>query len=660
MPDQAPVKSNEKYFESIGDALVARSEWEKKLAKFEAQRYTQDRDEVNNDPFPNASNIRYPLADMIMGQKKAVYSQIVYSSESLANFKPLTPANIPFANNLAPYFSGIIKERTNWEEEKDFALDSGLQDGESYCKITYDVDEEVPVVKWVENLMMILPPNAGLFHDSPWACEIIHLSEDQARKRWGQLPGFEELLKGALSDEGYENQGDSAQRLQERYSRAGITTSCGNGSRFVVWEFHYEDADGNKRIRTLSPDKPSFDFQDDREYPYKNHKGKSRWMYEQFRREWTNPGQHSSRGIPEIVEEFEFLLSASWRFKHNVMSMTQTPVFQTESGLPPGSTNNISLTLGSCLPAGVTPVQWPAPAISFDEEMAKTRDIVERYVASPDTGIGRGNTLNARTAREVSLISSLQQMSVNYETTPWKKFVRNCYRQAWERIVQYKPKSLEFFINGTIQSLPPDSINGDYMIDVSWSGDNIDKEYLAQKAFSLWQAGLNNPVFNQVELAKNMLEYMVPGQVQRFLANPQLQQADMVERIANELDTMVSTGFPVRPKEDVDHYMAVVIAMQFLQSKDTKGQPVDSQSLNLINQYMAAHRDMLAKTNPQQRKQLDAELSQMQHAMDEKQRQAQLAQVAPVAQGQPQLQALPNPSPIASPPVNSIQLQPAQ
>lgn len=621
-------KSNQDLYAMVSeDGLIPRQDWEKKIAKFEDQRYTNDRPERNDDPFPDASNIRYPLSDMIIEQKKAAYSGLLTSSEYLANYRAMSNRNKPFATNLAPYFDQIVKERTTWESEYVFALDAGLQDGESWVKISYDMESEAPIFKWKENIMMILPGTARMAEDTPWIAEVIHLSKAEAKRRFGKLPGFEDLWKFAGNDDGLQEENDLVAKMRDRYLRAGINNS-GRTNMLVLWEVHYEDEDsGEKRIRTISPDDPDFDFQDDRQYPFwceKQGKKKVKWMYEQFRRELTTPNQHSSRGVPEIVEEFEFLLTAAWRFKHNVMSMTQSPCFQSTTGLPPGSTQNITLELGSILPAGITPVQWPAPPISFDEEMGKTRDIAERRMATPDTGLGRGNIgTDSKTAREVSLIGSLQQMAVSYEITPWKRFCRACYRQAWERIVQFKPQTLSYYINGSIADLPPDAINGDYEIDLSWSGDNINKEYLAQKAFSLWQATLNNPLFNQTETAKNMLEHMTPGQVQRFLANPGIQQQDMAERIGNEIDTMVSVNFPVRAKEDVDHYQAVVLAMQFLQAAQMKGKQLDPQSLQLLSQYMAAHRQMLQKVNPDQYKQLNMQLNQLDQAAQQQQVQVQ-------------------------------------
>lgn len=623
---------NEAAYEMISEALFQRKDWEQMLAKFEAQRNGDDRPVTNNDPWPDSSNYRYKLADMMMEQKKSVYSQIIYSSEHFAVFKALTPANLPHAENLAPYFDHIVKEHTNFEIYLVMDLDAGLQDGGSFMKITWDPENQVPLVKWIENLCMIFPSTCGFADESPWCAEVIHLSKREAHKKFGNLPGLDDLFKMSLSDEASDSLSDSVARERERYNRTGINLSGKGGKRLVIWEFHYEDEEGNKRIRTISPDDPKFDFKDDRAYPfYCERQGKryTKWMYEHFRREWKTPNLYSSRGLPQVIEEEEFLLTALERMKHNWMTLAQMPIFQSATGQPPGSTNNISMMPGMILPNGIQPVTWGAPPMSFDQQSEHVREIAERRMAVPDSGIGRSNTMNdSRTAREVSLMASIQQMAVNYESTPWKKHIRAVLRQMWERIVQYKPESLNFFIAKSIQSLPPDALNGDYLIDVSWSGDNINKEYLGQKAMALWTESLKtgNPrVIN--ETWKNLVEHAAPGQAQRFDLNPQLAAQDMGERIAQELDTIVSIGFPVRPKEDVDHYQAVLMTMQFIQAQEAKGIQLPPQSMNLLSQYMAAHRQMLAKTNPEQRKQLDQQLTEMDQAMAMKEQQASVVQM---------------------------------
>lgn len=629
------MTEQEEQFELVGEALVARQEWEKGLQKFESQRFAHDRSMVNDDPWTNASNYREKLADFLIETKKAFYSQIIFASENLANFKALTPANYSYCDQIAPYFDQVIKECTRWESENVFTLDSGLQDGEGFMRIGYDMDKQVPVFKWTENLMIIQPADATYFEDNEWYVEVIHLSKAAAKRRFGKLPGFENLMKLADREDGANDENDQVARLLERYNRRGINLS-GNTGKMVFWQLTRTDDKGRKRLKTLSPDDPKFDFQDDRKYPYFEPDGSSSLMHEQFRREWTTPNQHSSRGIPELIEDEEFLATALRRFKHNIMSLVLNPVFTTPSGQPPGSTNNFSMLPGSFLPGGAEPVQWGQPPVSIDDELNQVKSNAERRMGSYDQTLGNAaNRQDSRTAREIGFVQSIQQLSVNYETTPWKKFCRGCYRKAWHRMVQFKPKSLTFFINNSIQSLPPDALNGDYMIDVSWSGDNINKEYNGQKAQALFNESLKLQVPQVIEQTwKNLVEHFAPGKAQRFEINSGIEQADMIERIGNEIDTMVSIGFPVRPKQDIDHYAAVLRTMQFIQAQQIKGKEIDPKSMNLLSQYMAAHRDMLAKTNPQKRKLLDNQLNELEMHMQ--QPQTPQGQQMPVDQSQAQ------------------------
>lgn len=621
-------QTNEEFFEIAHDALVGRLEYEKRLSKYERQRYALDRPRINNEPWNNASNIRYPLADMIIEQKKAFYSQIIYASQYLATFKALSPGNMEYANLCEPYFHHIIDERTDFYRQAIYALDSGLQDGNSYIKTLWDFNKQVPIFKRIENLLVILPQTTAHIEDAPWFIEVIHMSEDEARKRFGQLPDFEALLKRSMSSENAKHMNDVIGRQRERYMRRGINLS-GENKTFVLWELHYSSEykdgtgrDRTKRLRTICPDDPKFDFQDDREYPFINTDGSENWMVEHFRREYLLPDCYSSRGVPEIVQEYEYLLSAVWRMKHNAMTLMGQPVFTAPSGLPTGSTNNISLIPGSILPGNLAPVQWPTLPFSWDQEMLNTRSVAERRMSVPDVALGRSDVLAAngqRTARETSFIEGLQNLSVNYETQPWKKFIRSVLRQGWQRISQFKPQSLSFYIENTIKQLPQEAMNGDYYIDLSWSVDNINPEFKLQKAQALWQFSINNPVANVQEAWKNLVDHLAPGQSQRFSANPEALQADAVEAVANEIDTMVSTGFPVRPKQQTDHYLAVVTTMQYIQAQQHTGMPIRPDRLNLLNSYMIAHREMLKQSNPQQYQLLSQHLNELDMAQKQQQ-----------------------------------------
>ena len=623
----APSKDvNEKIYEKVSEALVDRQDYEKRLAKFEHQRFGKDRPRTNNDPWPNASNYRRKKSDEIIEQKKAFYSQIIHSSQYIANFKALIPQNLEFANLNEAYYDYIVKEKTEFERAMIYALDKGLQDGTSFVKITWDIDNQIPVFKWIENLMIIVPPKTLHLEDSPWIVHVVQLSEKEAKARYGNLPGFDNFLKGALStDEDSELINDTVQRERERYERRGINVS--GKQSLTLWEYHYSQG-GKKRMKTISPDEPSFDFQDDQEYPYVDSDGKQRWMFEHFRREWLSPDIYSSRGVPEIVWEEEFLVTAIERMKHNFMTLTCQPIFTAPNGLPPGSNNNISFIPGSVLPGNLVPLQWPAPPIAWDKETLNVESIVDRRMVTNNAAAGP-NTLYTggdgnKTARQVSFEASLQTLSVNYETTPWKKFLRSVLRQGWQRVAQFKPQSLTFYLNNTLKQLPVEALNGDFNIVLSWSVDNINKEFNLQQAFALWQASIQNPYANPQEAWKNYTDQLAPGQGQRFQANTEELQADAVESIAKELDTMVSTGFPVRPKQNIDHYLAVVTTMQFIQAQQQMGMPIHPQRLPLLQQYMAAHRQLLAKTDPEKYKLLNQQLSELDIA--QRQQMAQQAQ----------------------------------
>lgn len=619
-------ETNRKFYELFHDDLEDRQEFERRLGKFEHQRFGKDRPRVNNDPWPNASNYRRKKSDEIIEQKKAFYSQVIHSSQYIANFKALIPQNLDFADLNEAYFDYQTKEKTDFERQSVYCLDKGLQDGTSYMKITYDLNKGIPVYKWIENLMIIVPSRTLQLEDATRIAHVIQMSEKEAKKRFGHLPKFDQLLKSAMTTSTDEGQmvNDTVNRERDRYERRGINVSARN--MFVVWEIHYQDESNPnlKRMRTICPDDPDFDFLDDREYPYTDSDGVQRYMFEQFRREWLSPDIYSSRGIPEIVWEEEFLLTAVARMKHNTMTLVNMPVFTSDVSLPPGSTNNFSCIPGSFLPNNMQPIQFPSPPISWDQETQNVESIVDRRMtsanaSSTDNTIYTGGTGN-KTARQVSYEAGVQTLAVNYETMPWKKFMRSVLRQGWQRTAQFKPQSLTFYMQNTLRQLPVEALNGEFDIVLSWSVDNINKEFNIQQSRMLWQDSLQMRAPQLIEKTwKNYVNQMVPGSGGEYEIDPEALQQDAVEEVANEIDIMVSTGFPVRPKESIDPYTAVTTTMQYIQAEQHRGQPVPQDRLYLLTGYMQAYREQLKKTNPQQYQQLMEELN----ALDIQNRQQQ-------------------------------------
>lgn len=598
--------SNQQFYDRAKYALQNRIEWEKKLARAQLQRFCQDRGKQNNQPWARASNVRYPLSDMVIDQKKPFFFKLVFGSEVIPHFKALVHKNIPFCSKAAHYFDFLIKEKTDFEDEIQFSTDAFLQDGETYMKVTWDDKDEVPKIQEVQSLFIITPSGTTQLKNAEWIIHVIQYSKADFVRTF-KAKGLDEsklkdLARRAGSQRDLSN--DQLAREDDEYYREGINITPKEGS-IITWECHYKDEDGNKRMRTISPDDTSFDFNDDHAYPYDH----NRWMFIHHRRELVNKKLHSSRGIPELVQEGEHSLSAMWRHKQNAMTLFNAPVYTAPNGIP-GSTGNIGIRPGSIIPFNVQLLRQGEPPISWDHEMTNTRMIWERRVSTPDFGVGKAQEgKERRTAKEIGFIQNLTSLGIELESGNFKKFMREILQQAWALVVQYKPKSLIYYMDQELSELPPESLNNDYIIHLSGSAESINKEWMMQKAAQLEQISRGNPYANYGEVFKNMLEVSFPGQVQRFFTDPQQRQQEAAEKAASDIDIMISVQFPIQPKPNDDHFTAAMIALKFLQGRQMTKKPLDPQASALIGRYIAGHREMLKKTNKQQFQQLTQALN---------------------------------------------------
>ncbi len=614
-------------YDEINEALTERIEWEKKVARNALQRYCMDRQKVNNHPWPRASNVRFPLSDTLINQFLPFLFKVLYSSERIAYFKSQSATNVQFAGIVSDYFDFIIKEKTDLERIIQYSTNRYLQDGETILKVIWDEDCKVPVFESIDNLNIITPSTTLDMQDSPWVVHVLQMSKKKALERFRDVPGIEGFIKKVEDGQSYAN--DKVQKQFDEYSREGINVSGKNGN-LVFWERHYRGKNGIERIETMSPDDPDFDFKDDHEYLYPmgktNREGKyfdGRFMFEHTKWEYADEKMHSARGIPEIVIEGEYTLTALERAKQNAMTLYNTPMMFATGNAPPGNTQNITWTPGSFLPFPISVTNMGEPPISWDMEMNRTREIWERRIGSPDYGIGSARTgKDSKTATEVNALQNQQGLNVDLIAGNWKIFLRSVFKQAWSLIVKARPESLDFFVNSQQMQVPEEALNNDYAITLAGSAETINREVMTQKAITLWQMSQNNPFANVGEAWKDLLQNLKPGEVDRFYQDPAERQQLQVKKTASDISVIITTGYPMVPDPSDDLTVAAQSAMQFLQAAGSRGQQLSPDQVNKISQYIAAARDGLKKQNPQAYAQLNQQLNQM----DLQNKQAQMMQ----------------------------------
>jgi hypothetical protein len=608
----------DKTFQDLSD----RKDFEGKLTKFHLQRFCLNRATVNNTPWPRASNVRYPLSDMIIDQKKPFFAEVLYESETLPSFTALSKANMAYATGCGAYLDYIIKQKTDFEEEILYLSDNLLAKAECYCKITWDRKLQVPRFTQIDPLLIITPWTATKFQKVPRFVHVMQFHKDEFIRRFQNEKVKREELEDLYEySQGTKGNHDSQDSEQREYDREGISKTANKG-KAVVWELHYEGPEGEKRIRTLSPDQPEFDFNDDRSYPYfwktkliddngeETEEEQCEWMVEHCRREYIDKKLHSSRSVCEVVEEGEYSLTAMMRAKQNDMTLRNAGCYYAPDGLP-GNTQNMPMIPGQILPFRVEMVNQGQTPISWDVEMNQTKQLWEQRMATPNFGINEGAGTDKRTAKEVSFIQGLTSINVKQETRSWKRFIRALCRQAWRRCVQFKPRSLTYFEGSELSQLPETALNDDYEINVNVSADGLNKEAVVRNAETNFRLSQGNPFATPGEAYKKLLEVMYPSEVNRFYTNPQQRAKSAQRKAFGDIADIISTGAPIDPEPSDDFYTQAVTAMQYLQSLQQKGQSINPQQLNLISRYIQLNRDALKNTNKEAYNKLNQDLNQL-------------------------------------------------
>jgi len=597
-------------------SLKDRLPWERKIARACAQRHGQDRPLRQNTPWPGASNVKDPVSDTMIEQLKPFYFKVIYSARDIATFTALIKENLPFGLRVSSYFDYIIKQKTDFEREIQYAIDALLQDAECVLKITWDFDKEAPRFTFIDNLFIITPSATMEFNEAPWVIEVRQLFGHEVVDEFSDVPGIKEFVK-RVSQSSEEMDNDQQNREQEAYRREGINFS-GRLGRVILWECHYLDKSGSRRIRTISPDEPDFDFQDDHEYLAEWNLKNKRWCYEHHKYEMKSKHLHSARGIPEITQEDEYLMSAMRRSKHNAMALFNNPILYPLNGVLPSTAQNMTMMPGQMAPIALGSLQLGTPPFSWDEEINNRRSIIERRVGTPDFGIGKSNTMDSpRTATEVKRIGFQQSLGVEMASGNWKMFVARCMRQAWGLICQYKPQSLKIYRDNEIEELPVTALNDDYLITLSGSAESVNKEYLLQEAVALLEYALKlapSGIPNLKEIWTFFVSRAAPGMENKFTVNPEGVNADARKKALESISAMITTLMPVEPSPTDDLMVNAQVGLQFLQNATRNGLPLAPIQIQLVSNYIAQSRELLKSTNKAQYEQLTGVLNQLDQA----------------------------------------------
>ena len=576
---------------AIDNDLVLRSRWETRQGDLYRARYRGLR--RTNLPFPNASDINWPLVDTIVEQLKSYYFQQLFSTALIATFTPTTDgdgSSAELATVAAQWFDYMVKNESNLEEEVLFAIDSMLMLGRPCLKVVWDVDKKRLRLVTVEPLQLIVPPSTRALWEADRIVHVLTYSPDAYRR----VPGYrkDEFFVKSITGRGEaDRDGPSINLKQRKATRQGLT--YGAEDQIIIWEAWIREGE-KYRVETFAPVNPLENVKPPTENPFEHkHPPFADLCYEATQPDWYAP-----RGVTEVLVPFQAQLTKTLNELNDRLTITNNPSYTTDREIP--NALNIRWRPGQILPQGVKPAVFPEMDVDLERHMILMRDIAEKLVAVPDYGIGQNlKPTSSRTATEVEAMSDANEQSTDLRMRLFRLSLGRLYFLCWETLRQYASDRLEIWAGDLLTSIPKDAIRKNYKIRPAGSPDGVTRTMLWRKAVSRMQLFNQDPFINQGELRRSILEADDAGLVKRLFQDPGHHQRNQEEEQMVEIAVM-KMGAPAEVSGADDHASHIRAILKYIRTQAQAGQPPAQLELQLLQQHTVQHLEALKQADPEQ------------------------------------------------------------
>jgi hypothetical protein len=576
--------------------LKARNTWETRQRTWYQMRHDGLRRRYK--PWPNASDLHFPLIDTAIEKLKPYYAEQLWATDTIATFVAKRSQSTNLTTGAAQWFDYKIKQCSNLEDAAVTWIDHMLTSGRAVMKVRWDTKKRCVCFDPISPLNIIVPRWTKDIESAERIVHVIQISKEayKLQENYRQEPDFVESICG----KGNSKENDTAQAELEKELREGLTGSE-SPDQIILWEVHYK-VGGKWMVETFSPLNPTKAVKDRTATPY-NH-GLPPFVDAIAERK--DEGWYSPRGIAEKLAPFEASLCRLWNEKHDFMTLVNRPLFKNEGTR---NTANFQMVPGQILPEGIEPVILQQPPVSFDQEMTSTRQVAEQRVAMPDFGMNQVmNTRDRRTATEIQSINGVMSNAIDLRARIFRRALGRLYRMAWSLYCEFERESLQYFFQENLLELPKDALHEEYHIMPTGSADGVNKAYLMQKAISRFQMFAGNPFIDQRNLVTSVLEADDPTLARRLLTSPEQVSADQMEEQAYEI-TVLRDGWPASIKPTDDHAAHIQVLMGYLNKQAQTGQPFDPVAKQRIDEHLMQHLQALQQADPKKFKELQAAMA---------------------------------------------------
>lgn len=597
------------YHKQILTALRERGEWEQKQRLWYALAMQGLR---RKKTARWQSDMFWPLVDSAITQFIPFYYNQLYAQERLCNFTSQAQQLDAATESAADYLDWTIKQDHRLDQcnqfEREILMLIGLMllYGRGTLKTYWNANEGRLAWEAVHPLSLIVPRCKSLFEADNFA-QVIQLTPAAYRRdrRYVQDP---ELLKRITGGRVQADQAQS-QADQDAAMREGLTFSS-NENTIILWE-NYERTPGGWTVRTYSPTAPEIQVR----RPFgllEKFRGEPFLPFITFTMEVIDGGWYAPRGLAERLAPFQQYLCRLWSEKVDSMTFWNRPLF-TASG-PLGNTANVTWEPGDVIPNGISAVQMPQPAISFDVEMEQTRSIAQQTIGTPDAAVPNpmkaGGKSSVPTATQVDFQRALASTGVDLRGRIFRLSLGELYRKNWALLLNHRSEDMAYFAANQRRVLPPEALHEHYLIEPAGSPDNWNKTAKVQRAANRLQAFQGNPMVKQDELVKDLIAADDARAVDRLFVSPQNQGASEMEAEGARI-LLAEAGFPVQVQPNEDHAARLRVDFGRLAMLQHLGRPVDPVAKTRLMQLVAQHFSILKQQNPMLARQIEAAVADL-------------------------------------------------
>lgn len=596
--------------------IKTREQWLRRQAIWYQMRHDGIR--RRNKPWPNASDLHFPLADSIIERLKPFYFNQLFATETLASFISSDRSLDSVTTDIGYWFDYKLKQESNIETEALICIDQMLMAGMDVMKVRWnpdggqkDEDGHTPgclEFDAIDPSNVIVPQWTKGLQDADRITIVHTISKEQYRRD----PRFTDKSEDFITSISGRQTGQDGRNLTEeqlKLIREGTTYST-DEDEITYWE-SWQNTAGGWLVHFMSP----MDSEQPLRPSMKNPLTHGKAPFVRFDVEIKGKGHYSSRGIPERIGAFEVSTCKTWNEKTDYMTLCNRPIFTTDTPIP--NAGNLRLIPGQIIAGGLSVVEMPQPPVSFEQEMDMQRQTAEQLIGMPDFGQGddKGNEQSSKTATEVNHISALMNVSVDLRARTFRKSLGELYAMAWQTLLQYD-QGTQFVVGEDFSELDPQVMdalrqNPDGLtIQPNGSGDSWNRQGQLQKAVNRLTMFKGSPFINQGELTKSILVLDDPRLVKTLYQDPNAEAQNQYEDEAKNIPTLL-LGFPIPPAPGEDFPTRIKCLVDFLHSAAVKGMPPNPHAIQAIQGRITGMLQALHQQNPKQAQQVNEALKTM-------------------------------------------------